>query len=297
MMNPTTTPPAINTRPLQVFMVGNSFASNATQFLPQLAQEGGHPLQLGSARIGGCSLQTHWEWVEAAELAPDAPQNKPYEGRSLREWLESQTWDIVTLQQASIVSSDSTSYRPYARQLWDFVRHLQPGAEIVWHQTWAYHARAQTFGGLGNGQNARDQREMWLALRAAYHAAAAQTGARIIPVGEAFWKVNSDPKYPAGGSPDFNFDLKYPEPPAQPNSLHRGVHWFPSADGAWKMGFDPAHANEAGCYLGALVWYGFLFGESPEKLRFAPPEVPAAFAAHLRRVAWQVVCDGIQNKF
>ncbi|MDO8545625.1 MAG: hypothetical protein Q7S40_34715 [Opitutaceae bacterium] len=58
---------------------------------------------------------------------------------------------------------------------------------------------------------------------------------------------------------------------------------------AKKLGKDANHANAAGEYLGALVWYGFLFDESPEKLAFVPAGVDVAFAAHLRQVAWQIV--------
>jgi len=58
-----------------------------------------------------------------------------------------------------------------------------------------------------------------------------------------------------------------------------------------KFSKDAHHANAAGEYLGALVWYGFLFNESPEKLTFVPSEVGLEFAAHLRKVAWAVVCD------
>ena len=46
-----------------------------------------------------------------------------------------------------------------------------------------------------------------------------------------------------------------PALPPQPFSLHVGYRW--GKDG--KLGKDANHANAAGEYLGALVWYGFLF--------------------------------------
>lgn len=263
--------------PLRVFTIGNSFASNATEFLPQLAAEGGHSLELGGAKIGGCSLQKHWELHQAGE--------KPYDGQSLCELISNGDWDIVTLQQASIDSSDLSSYQPYAQNLRNLVREIQPNAEIVWHQTWAYHADSPQF-----GQKSQNQREMWELSRAAYHAVAAQTDARIIPVGDAFWAVNSDPNWSSPSYPDFEYQSN--ELPEQTYNLHRGFHWYPSVDGTQKIGFDGAHATNAGCYLGALVWYGFLFGESPEKLKFVPPEVPANFAEYLREVA----CETLQNE-
>lgn len=56
-----------------------------------------------------------------------------------------------------------------------------------------------------------------------------------------------------------------------------------------KLAFDSHHANDAGCYLGSLVWYGFLFNESPTQLQFTPESVPANFAAQLRKGAWSTV--------
>ena len=114
---------------------------------------------------------------------------------------------------------------------------------------------------------------------------AALNGARVIPVGDAFWAVNSDPNW--SDSPQTNFDYEAGILPTQLFSLHRGFHFYPAQDGTQKIGFDGAHASDAGCYLGALVWYNFLFGVSPENLTWAPLTVPDGFANHLRRVAAQ----------
>jgi hypothetical protein len=112
-------------------------------------------------------------------------------------------------------------------------------------------------------------------------------GIAVIPNGDAFWKVDSDPEWSYKKDPNFDIS-KAVEPalPDQTHSLNVGYRW--SKD---KLRFDSHHANAAGCYLGALVWYGFLFHESPEKLTFVPEGVPADFAAHLRKVAWEVVTN------
>jgi hypothetical protein len=101
--------------------------------------------------------------------------------------------------------------------------------------------------------------------------------------------VNSDPRWAYRPDPAFDRQTAVaPALPVQTHSLHVGYRW--GKDG--KLGLDANHANAAGEYLGALVWYGFLFGESPERLRFVPPGVDAAFAAQLRRVAAQVLQEG-----
>ena len=58
--------------------------------------------------------------------------------KSLRELLQSGTWDFVTIQQYSFISNDVSTYRPYARNLHDYIRKNAPGAEVVMHQTWEY---------------------------------------------------------------------------------------------------------------------------------------------------------------
>jgi hypothetical protein len=277
---------AASARTLRLFVVGNSFSNNATHYLPELARAGGHELVIGKAQTGGCSFERHWNAVEAFLVNPEDPKGKIYGGKSLREHISPGNWDVITVQQYSLQSPDYGTYQPYASKLHAHLKQLQPQAEIVIHQTWAYRRDAAKFGLVGGGKNATTQREMWEKSRAAYWRLAADLGARVIPSGDAFWRVDSDPKW--GFQPDSSFDPKtatHPALPNQNNSLHVGYRW----NAEKKLGMDANHANVAGEYLGALVWYGFLFNESPEKLAFVPSGVSPEFAAHLRTVAWQVV--------
>ena len=273
-------------RPLRLFTVGNSFSQNATRYLPQLAQEGGHELIIGKAVKGGCSFLQHWEALEAWRVNPDDPKAKIYGAKSLHEQLGTEPWDVITVQQYSLHSSDLTTYRPYAPKLVAHLKSVRPGAEIVLHQTWAYRVDADKFGLVAPKQNAINQREMYERSRAAYWEIAKELGLRVIPTGDAMWRVDSDATW--GFKRDTVFDPKTAEHPALPkqtHSLHVGYRWTAEK----KLTKDANHANAGGEYLGALVWYGFLFKESPEKLAFVPEGVDAAFAAHLRKVAWQVL--------
>ena len=279
-------PSLVGARPLRLFTVGNSFSQNATRFLPQLAQAGGHELIIGRAVKGGCSFQQHWDAVEAWRTNPDDPKAKIYGNKSLHEQLGTGPWDVITVQQYSLHSTDVTTYRPYAPKLVAHLKSLRPGAEVVLHQTWAYRGDADRFGLIAPKQNAANQREMYERSRGAYWEIAQELGLRVIPSGDAIWRVDSDAQW--GFRRDSGFDPKTAVHPALPNqthSLHVGYRW--SAEK--KLTKDANHANAAGEYLGALVWYGFLFNESPEPLAFVPPGVDAAFAAHLRKVAWQIV--------
>ena len=278
---------------LRLFLIGNSFSQNATRYLPQLAAEGGHPLKIGRAELGGCSLQRHWEIAEAAEKNPGDPKGKAYNGKSLRELLSVGTWDVVTIQQNSMNSGDVTTYSPYAKKLVALVKSIQPKARIVMQQTWAYRIDAKQFTQIADKQFAASAKEMWEKSRASYHTMAAELGIPLFPVGDAFWKVNSNAKTAYKPDTGFNLDnAKSPSLPDQTNSLHVGYHY----NNSQKLAFDANHANEAGCFLGGLVWYAVLFAESPVRLKFRPGKVSDAFAAQLRNAALEVTKGGKKIK-
>lgn len=272
---------------LRLFIIGNSFSQNASGFLPQLVQEGGHELLIGRAELGGCSLQRHWELAAAAEA--NDPKGKAYNGKSLKMLLSEGQWDIITLQQNSMNSGDPETYRPYAQKLYAYIRALQPQAEIVLHQTWAYRSDSRNFGLISGTQHARDARQMWERSRAAYRALAAELGLRVIPVGDAFWQVSAHPDW--GYKPDTQYNFTRPLHPVLPNqthSLHMGYTWKKDKT----LGFDSNHANDAGRFLGALTWYSFLFGESPTAVKFVPEKVPQDFGAYLKKAAKAAVREG-----
>jgi hypothetical protein len=274
---------------LRLFLIGNSFSQNATRYLPQLAAEGGHPLKIGRAELGGCSLQRHWEIAEAAEKDPNDPKGKAYHGKSLRELLSAGTWHVVTIQQNSMNSGDVTTYSPYAKKLFDLIKSIQPKAKIVMHQTWAYRSDSKKFTQVSDQKFAESNLEMWQKSRAAYHQIAKALKIKIIPVGDAFWQITTNPN--TAYKPDAGFDFANPQYPALPDqtySLHAGYRW----DNNKKFAFDSNHANEAGCFLGGLVWYAFLFKESPVKLQFRPEKVDETFDRELKRTAAKVTKTG-----
>ncbi len=277
-----------STDTLHLFLIGNSFSQNATRYLHQIAADGGHGLVIGRAELGGSPLKRHWDHAEAAEADSLDPKGRPYNGKSLRMLLSNGTWDIVTIQQYSMHSADPTTYDPYARKLYEYIKALQPQAEVVFHQTWAYRSDADGFGQVAEGQTAQTEKEMWEKSRSAYHAKAAGLGVRVIPVGDAFWKVDSDSKWGYKKDKGFNYENpEYPALPDQNHSLHVGYRWTNDK----KLGFDSHHASEAGCYLGGLVWYSFLFNESPTQVGFVPENLSADFATYLKKVAEKTVAE------
>lgn len=274
---------------LRVLLIGNSFSKNASTYLPQLAENGGHVLVIGRAETGGCPLEKHWRFVQIHEQDPENPEGGAYWAKKpLKVLLTEEKWDVVTMQQYSFFSSCPATYEPYARNLYDYVRKFQPEARILIHQTWAYRTDAPRFGlkeidASGKQERCASDEEMWRLSRAAYRKVAEELGVGVIPVGDAFWAVCSDPEY--GYKVDATFDrkaAKAPELPAQAYSLHKGYFWDKKTG---KLKLDANHASDAGCYLGGLVWYGVLFGESPARLTFVPEGIPADFASYLRKTA------------
>lgn len=270
---------------LKLLVIGNSFSQNATRYLNSLAEEGGHNLFVGHAEIGGCTLKRHWELAELAKTKPDNPDGKPYNGRSLQEMLSDEKWDLVTIQQYSLHSSDLNTYIPYAQKLYDLIKAIQPQAKVAIHQTWAYRSDSKDFGQIGENKHCRSEKEMWEESRSAYHRIASELGIEVIPVGDAFWKVSSNKKWEFKPDGDFNYsDPHFSDLPKEFNSLHTGYYW----DNYKTFSFDSHHANEAGCYLGALVWYSFLFNDSPVWLKFVPEGVPHDFSIYLKKIARSV---------
>ena len=274
-------------RKIRLFIIGNSFSGNASRYLPDLARESGTELIIGRAELGGCSLQRHWEIAEAYESDANDPKGRQYKGKSLKMLLSEGTWDYITIQQNSMNSTDVNTYRPYAKKLYEYVKAIQPEAEVVIHQTWAYRIDSKDFGRVSKGGHAKDAAEMYEESRKAYLTIAEELNVRLLPVGEAFWMVNTHPKF--AYQIDSDFDYESPKPgtlPVQTYSLHTGYYW--KKDNG-KFSFDSHHANQAGEFLGSLVWYGVLFDESPAKVEFTPPNISEDFAKYLKGVASKAV--------
>lgn len=280
---------------IRLLTVGNSFSGNATRYLPQIVEAAGHKLVLSRADLPGCPMDRHWRHVEASEADPASADARPYtikvDGKnkqfSLNEILTSDKWDFVTIQQASMISSDIKTYRPYAKNLRDYIKKHAPQAEVLMHQTWAYQVDDPRF-----DDSAKDsQQKMYNDLRSAYTTIAKELGLRIIPVGDAMYAGNTDPDWCYKPAKFDKATLKHPDLPDQTHSLHVGYRWAAVKDkpGDYQLAMDGHHANELGCYLAGCVWFEFLYGESVENNKYVPSTIRAAEARYLRALAHRIV--------
>jgi len=259
---------------VRLLTIGNSFSRNATQYLPDLVKASGHELIHCPIVVGGASLELH---------AAMAATNGAYKnGRTLKQELESDKWDYVTIQQASLKSHDISTYRPFAGQLRDCIKKHAPTAKLLMHQTWAYRCDDSRF-----ATNSFTQKIMYDGLTHAYRTIAAELGARIIPVGDAFYMADTNKKWGYRSDKKFNFkNAKPPALPDQTHSLHTGWRWTKG-----KLGMDGHHAGVAGQYLGASVFYEVLFGASVVNNSFVPEGLDPAYARFLRETAHKVVAQ------
>jgi len=276
---------------VRLLTVGNSFSGNSTHYLGNLAKAAGNVFIMHPANIGGGTMAQHWEKVEQYEHDPNDPRGLYNTKVSLKQELGAEPWDFVTIQQASIVSHDVATYRPYAKELFDYIHRYAPKAEVLLHETWPYRRDdVRFYADFRRAGEPATQEAMYEGLSKAYETIAAELGVRRIPVGDAFQMANTDPQW--GYKKDMVFDFKNAQPPALPDqthSLNMGWQWAKQKDGTMKLTMDGHHANAAGEYLGACVFYEVLFGESVVGNAFVPPTVDGEYAKFLRETAHAAV--------
>jgi hypothetical protein len=279
---------------VRLLTVGNSFSHNATHYLGDLAKANGDTLVLREDNVGGASMELHWGKAQAFEKDPADKAGKYTASRSLKDDLTREKWDVITIQQASIKSHDLATYRPFAKQLSDYIRQHAPTATLLLHETWEYRVDDPRFAQKApKAGEPKTQDEMYRGLSEAYATIAKELGLKLIPVGRAFHAANRDPQWGFRPS-DKPFDpktAKQGELPDQTHSLNVGWNWKKNTKGEVKLGMDGHHASAAGEYLGACVWYEVLFGKSVENNAFVPKGLDPAYAKFLRQTAHETVAE------
>ena len=197
----------------------------------------------------------------------------------------------MTIQQVSLKSHDLSAYQPHADRLSELIHQHAPGAKLLVHQTWAYRKDDPHFTKPSDKPGEPiTQAKMYAGLSAAYAAITKELGARRIPVGDAFYLADTNPQW--GYQTDTAFDykaVKQPALPLQKHSLHVGWQWKKQTNGKTTFGMDGHHANAAGEYIGACVWYEWPFAQSPVGNAYVPTGLDAAYARFLQDTARRAV--------
>ena len=176
---------------MKILSIGNSFSQDAQRYLSRLAAAGGESFKCMNLYIGGCTLATHYNNMAKNNRDYELELNGESTGEkiSIKEALESDSWDVVTLQQASRYSVDIDSYFPYIQSLYDYVRERCTGARILLHETWEYEKGFPNLQSIGY----EDPSDMYRDLHLAYTKAGEKLCADgIIPCGTAMHLAIND---------------------------------------------------------------------------------------------------------
>lgn len=171
---------------MQVLAIGNSFSQDASAYLHKIAQSAGKPIDIVNLYIPGCPLERHFRNMMSDSKSYELEVNATYTGFlvSMKEALLNRRWDVVTIQQASHLSTKWDSYWPYISPLAEYIRKLSPASRIAVHQTWAYEEGSER---LCQMMGYETQQQMFEALENCYRRAADEISADlIIPSGAAF---------------------------------------------------------------------------------------------------------------
>jgi len=231
---------------IRLLTIGNSFSGNATRYLGQIAASvPGCRIEIGRADIGGCPLDKHWTLAEKSERDPAC---KPYTRGDKTYNLK----EMLQLRPWDVVTLQQASPKSFVEESY------QPYADRLYQYVRQHAPQAkvvihQTWA-YGDGNERLKQwtmtpTQMQDGVVACYDKLSAHLGCPLLPSGRAFWLARQQ-------RPELGL-----------------------------FAADLYHAGDRGCYLVGCVWFGGLFGISPEKVAFAPKGMAEEEALFLRRTA------------
>ena len=128
---------------MKILSIGNSFSQDAQRYIHKIAALNGDKFKTVNLYIGGCSLRKHYfNILENAKNYEFQFNGEPTGLHvTVKDALMSDSWDYVTLQQASHYSTKWETYEPYLPKIAEYVRLYSPESKILIHQTWQYDER------------------------------------------------------------------------------------------------------------------------------------------------------------
>lgn len=140
----TSAPPAVKVpKSLKILAIGNSFSTDAMEYLCQMLKAAGvESVTLGNLYHGGCTVDQHLGYASADSASYTYYKTttgawSSTKNAKMSTALADEEWDFITFQQSSKTSGLNTSYNNLGR-LVSHVRSKCPNAKFVWHMTWAY---------------------------------------------------------------------------------------------------------------------------------------------------------------
>ena len=180
----------MNAKVIKVLAIGNSFSEDAVeQYLYELAKAQGDSLVIGNAFIPACTIDMHLDNLRNARgkyayrkiVGGEKTEEK---GVTLQRIVLDEPWDIITLQQASLVSGIEETYKnlPALKRQVKLLATNQK-VDIWWHMTWAY---AKGFKSANFEVYGSDQRRMYNSILECLRKEVSKNNfSKIIPTGMA----------------------------------------------------------------------------------------------------------------
>ncbi len=143
---------------MKILAIGNSVSEDAMAYAyPILRELGYEDIRLGNLYIGGASLSVHIDQLEQGKsdytyFKNTADAWEQTEHTDIVTGIEDETWDIVTIQQASYDSGNIETYNTDIERLLDLIQLHAKQARVFWHMTWAYQ-QDSNHSGFGFYQN------------------------------------------------------------------------------------------------------------------------------------------------
>lgn len=138
------------TQTVRILAIGNSFSEDATTYMYDMLKAAGVKYVIvANAFIAGCTLDKHYDKSQSGEAAYKYTKysvsgKSTRDAMALEDIVTDETWDVITLQQASGYSGMPADYS----HLGDMVEYVKtkaknPDVDVKFHMTWAYHATSK----------------------------------------------------------------------------------------------------------------------------------------------------------
>lgn len=226
---------------MKVLSIGNSFSEDAQRYIHQIAKSNNDDIYCANLYIGGCSLERHYNNIKNDAKEYDFQENGESTKTfvSIKEALNKEDWNIITVQQVSSFSGMIETYRPFITEIIKYVKNICPNAKIYLHQTWSYE-QGSFHGDFKNYDNDTDKMLQKI-IETNKKIADEEDIDKIIPDGEII------------------------------NEL-RKTKLFDYKNGGASLCRDTFHMDFIyGRYALGLTWYKILTGKSVSDIKYNPP--------------------------
>ena len=196
---------------MNILMIGNSFCYSYVDELYGMAAELGYELNITNLYRGGCSIKSHYKWLQDPAEGADKCEYfitgslgryKHPTITTLAEALEYAHWDVISCQQHFDVArtldyaAGWESCMPEAADMYTYLKTRYPDAKLYWQQTWAYAVgyqhpdnRGQTYDinrKNGDVPDVSIQTRQHAVIRSVSRALCAENSVALIPTGDAW---------------------------------------------------------------------------------------------------------------